>query len=336
MTAGIEVGTNGEAAFASFRKPGWHSLGTVFDEPLSVDEMMDVSYLSKWNIHEVSLPESLPHIRFYKDRKLIVRTNPFDGELDVLGDVGGRYTIWSNEDHFRFADNLLHGQGTWETMGSIKNGTVVFGAMSMESLEDIVIDPQGARDIVQNYILAYTAHDGTGSANFGFTPIRVVCQNTLNLAVAQGIKSVYKVRHTPGATVKRDEAQKLMGISLRYSEAMAKEFQSLFELDCTDQQFDEIIKAEYDEPDVDAEKGAYKKWETKREQLWDIYTGPTCTTIRGTGWGAFNAMTERLDWGRKPRKGETENVMIAAAGLDDLVTASKEHIFYTVKDLLTV
>lgn len=339
MSDGLEINPNtGEASFVSLRQPGWHSLGTVVDEALPLDENMEIAKLNRWNIGLVDVADGFPDLNFYKTKQLVVRDNPFTpGERDVLGVVGGRYTVFSNEELFRFCEELLHGAGTWETLGSILGGTKVFGCMTLDQdqFPDIVIDPQGAADAVKNYLMCSGAHDGTGSVLFGFTPTRVVCQNTLNIAV-NGLKTKYSIKHTPGASAKREDAKRILGISLKGVEAWGAEANAMYQQSITDQQFYDLIGAVYTEPEADAEKGAHKKWENKVDALMSIYTGQTCTTIRGTAWGAFNAMTEHLDWGRKPRKGVDENVMIAAAGMDDVVTKAKEEIFYAVKDLLLV
>jgi len=94
------------ASFASLREPAWHGLGTVIDEAVSTQEMLELAHLAGWNVRleAVDLPG-----RSHRDYFATVRTNPFDGERDVLGLVGERYNVLQNEELFTFGDALLDG-----------------------------------------------------------------------------------------------------------------------------------------------------------------------------------------------------------------------------------
>lgn len=332
MSHALEISPEGKASFVSLREFAWHGLGTIVSEAKTTAEMLTLANLAGWNVRTESLPDHFKDWNFRKDIKLVVRDNPFGGGIDVLGDVGGRYEVFSNEDMFTFCSQVLEGAGTWETMGSIDGGVRVFGCMSMD-MEDIILDPTGANDRVSNFLMCTTTHDGTGAVKFALTPVRIVCKNTLNMAM-DGIKTSYSIKHTPGAAAKREDCQAVLGIATKQAAWLAEEAKELFETSIIDQQFYDLCKAVYAEPEADAEKGAHKKWETKMDELQDIYHGPTCTTIKGTAWGALNAMTERLDWGRKARKGKDENTLAAASGFNDLITKDKTAIYYAVRDLL--
>jgi hypothetical protein len=100
----------------------------------------------------------------------------------------------------------------------------------------------------------------------------------------------------------------------------------------SDKQFFDIITAVYEKPEEDV-KGAMTKWETKIDTLNDIYFGETCVNIKGTAWGAYNALTERLDWYRNPRGGNAESVLAAASGFDAATNANKNSILSTVNQI---
>ena len=119
MAHELEIGKNGEVAFATLREPAWHQLGTVFNEEVSTEDMLSLAHLNDWNVRleEVPLPEG-----FVSDKTnyFVARTNPFDTEqTDVLGVVGERYRVLQNEDLFEFGAALLAGGGRWEPAGSI-------------------------------------------------------------------------------------------------------------------------------------------------------------------------------------------------------------------------
>jgi len=150
--------------------------------------------LENWGVHlELTQVPGIDADRWVTETYAVVRTNPFDSGLDVLSTVGERYTTYQNEELFAFGDGILAGGGRWETAGSIRNGRTVFGSMAMPG--KIVLDPNGIADEVKQYLLIFTSHDGTSAVVAANTPVRVVCQNTLNIAMS-GVKQSYKFRHT--------------------------------------------------------------------------------------------------------------------------------------------
>jgi phage/plasmid-like protein (TIGR03299 family) len=315
------------ASFASLRQPAWHGLGTVIDEAVSTQEMLDLAHLSGWNVRleAVDLPG-----RSHKEFFATVRTNPFDGDNDVLGVVGERYKVLQNEELFTFGDALLDG-GRWETAGSIKNGTVVFGSLALD--RETNLDPKGRGDKVNNYLLVHTSHDGSLAIQASVTPVRVVCQNTLNMAVGykgKGAKQSFRIRHTQTLQGKVQAAREALGMANAYLDEFDKIAAEMIAKEINDQKFFEIITAVYPKPEENV-KGAMTKWENKIDTLNSIYFGETCVNIKGTAWGAYNAMTERLDWYRNPRGGNAESVLAAASGFDPSTTSAKNGILHTVK-----
>jgi phage/plasmid-like protein (TIGR03299 family) len=325
MVAAVEVGQNGEAAFASLREPAWHNLGTVFQNEVTTREMLDLAYLSRWDVRleEIALPG-----RSHREFFAVTRTNPFDKEADVLGVVGERYKVVQNEQLFEFADNILDG-ARWETAGSIKNGTVVFGSLALE--RETVIDESGVADKVNTYLLVHTSHDGSLAVQASVTPVRVVCQNTLNMAL-QGVKQSYKIRHTQTVEGRVAVAREALGLAHKFMDEFDKQAAELYTREIDAAKFFEIVSAVYPKPEKDA-KGSMTKWENKIDTINSIYTGPTNNMIAGTAWGALNAMTERLDWYRTARKGSTESMSAAASGFDVATNSEKARILSAVKEL---
>lgn len=334
MAHELEFAADGKAMFASLRQPAWHGLGTVFDNPVSTSEMLKLASLDKWDVRLVSVADKFPEFNFNALPYLVVRNSPVNaGQVDVLGQVGERYNTMQNEDVFTFGDEILDGGGQWETAGSIKNGTVVFGSLSIDKAV-ISLDPSGANDQIVTYLLVYTSHNGSKAISAAVTPVRVVCQNTWTVAV-KGAKQSFSIRHTQSAKGRVDEARRALGITFTYMEAFEAEAKALFERSITEQQFHDLIAAIYPEPATDALKGAHVKWENKRDAIVDLYHGPTCANIKGTAWGAVNAISERIDWGRSPRKGNNESMFAAASGFDPVTNVAKGHILKTAKDLFS-
>ena len=318
-----------DKSFASYRQPAWHGLGTVFEEEVSTSEMLELANLQDWNVR---LEEIYTPANYSSDRKYnyVARTNPFNStQTDILGVVGERYRILQNEELFDFGDALLDGGGRWETAGSIKGGRQVFGSLALE--RETVLDPSGVEDKINSYLLVNTSHDGSIAIQASVTPVRVVCANTLNLALGSGVgrnrtvKQSYKIRHTQTAQGKIQAAREALGLANAYMDEFDLMAKAMIEQTITQDRFMDMVLTAYPRPEAD-KKGAVSKWDTKVQLIEDIYTGEFNHTIAGTAWGALNAMTERLDWHRSARKGNSESILAGASGFDPVVNAEKNRL----------
>jgi len=293
---------NGKTSFASFREPAWHGLGTVFTEEKTTTEMLSAANLNGWNVRLEDL-ETPTHLTSDKAYQYVLRTNPTDNsQTDILGVVGERYVPLQNEDLFSFGDHILDGGGRWETAGSIKGGRVVFGALALE--RETILDPTGVADKVKTYLLINTSHDGSIAIQASITPVRVVCANTLNLALGSikkknGIKQSFKIRHTQTASGKVAIARETLGMANKYMD-----------------EFDIMAKAMI-EKEVTA-------------------TGEFNGMIANTAWGAFNGLTERLDWYRSARGGSNESILASASGFDPAINAEKNRLLKVVQNVMSL
>ena len=327
---------NGKASFASFREPAWHGLGTVFTEEKNTTEMLQAANLNGWNVRlqDMEIPSTLTSDKSYQ---YVLRTNPTNNtQTDVLGIVGERYVPLQNEDLFSFGDNILDGGGRWETAGAIKGGRVVFGSLALE--RETVLDPTGVADKVKTYLLINTSHDGSIAIQASITPVRVVCANTLNLALGakkkkNGVKQSFKIRHTQTAEGKIQIARETLGMANAYMDEFDIMAKAMIEKEVSAKQFNDIILAAYAKPDKDT-KGAVKKWENKVDIINDIYTGEFNGMIAGNAWGAFNALTERLDWYRSARGGSNESILASASGFDPAINAEKNRLLKVVQGVM--
>lgn len=324
MAHEIEI-INGEASFASFREPAWHGLGTVFNEELSTQEMLELANLQDWNVRleEVEPPATLTSDKNYF---YVVRNNPvIENQNDVLGIVGERYNVLQNEQLFDFADAMLDG-GRWETAGSLRGGRVVFGSLALD--RETVLDPNGVADKINTYLIVNTSHDGSISIQASVTPVRVVCANTLNFAL-RSVKQTFKIRHTQTASGKVQSAKTALGIANAYMDDFSVMANKMIQTELSAKQFNDILLTAYPKPDKDS-KQALTKWTNKIDMLNDIYTGEFNHMISGNAWGALNAMTERIDWFR----GQGETKLAAASGFDVATNAEKNRLMKIVNDFV--
>lgn len=126
----------------------------------------------------------------------------------VLGVVGKDYHIVQNRDAFSFFDSIVGGDGIlYETAGALGNSERIFITAKLPDYIRV-----GKDDLIEKYLFLTTSHDGSGSITAAFTPIRIVCANTLNAAMQSKTNTV-RIRHTSNAKDRLEQAHKVMGIS---------------------------------------------------------------------------------------------------------------------------
>jgi len=131
-----------------------------------------------------------------------------------LGVVGKEYQIVQNREAFSFFDSIVGGTDgiLYETAGALGNGERIF---ITAKLPDYIRVGNGD-DVTEKYIFLTTSHDGSGSITAAFTPVRIVCQNTLNASL-KNMSNVVRIRHTSGAKQRLENAHKVMGLSNEFS-----------------------------------------------------------------------------------------------------------------------
>lgn len=210
------------------RKTPWHGLGTRVQEAPSSSEALIKAGLD-WNVvQEPIYTETEELIEGYK-------ANVRDSDRKVLGVVTDRYKVIQNQEAFAFTDELL-GEGVrYETAGSLQGGKKVWLLAHMP--HEYIIS--GER--ISPYLLFSNTHDGSGAIKVALTPIRVVCQNTLNLALSQASRS-WSMIHTGNIQNKLQEAKDTLFMAEKYMDNLGKEFETLRMQSMTDKQVMEFIE----------------------------------------------------------------------------------------------
>lgn len=196
--------SKGFNAFVSFGEKAWHGLGEVMTDAVSTQDALqkgglDFKVLKLPNIHILPTGDEI----ISEDSFFTLR----DDVNKVLGSrLGKDYNVMQNQEALNLADEILQsGTATIETAGAIDDGKKVFICLKVN--KDIIV---GSNDKVEQYLLICNSHDGTMSITAKFTNVRVVCNNTLQMALRQG--SGVKVRHTINANSRLQEAVRLMGM----------------------------------------------------------------------------------------------------------------------------
>ena len=221
------MAANVETMFYTREKP-WHGLGTMVAEAPESREALRLAELDWRVLQEPVYTENNELIAGY-------RVNVRDRDRKVLGVVTDRYKVVQNEEAFAFTDALL-GEGVrYETAGSLQEGKRVWLLARMPR-EFIIL---GER--ITPYLVFSNAHDGSGAVKTMLTPIRVVCNNTLNLALKTAKRS-WSVIHTGNINEKIEEAKNTLFLADTYMTALGNEFESLRQKKMTEKQVMDYIE----------------------------------------------------------------------------------------------
>ena len=220
------MAANVETMFSVRERP-WHGLGTVVESAPSSKEALELAGLD-WQVHQKDI--SVLWGRTIPGYKANVR----DTDGAVLGVVTDKYRVVQNEDAFAFTDELL-GEGVkYEAAGSLNGGKKVWILARLP--REYVIS--GER--ISPYLVFSNTHDGSGAIRVAITPIRVVCNNTLNLALARAERSC-SMFHTGNINEKFEEAKKTLFMADTYMEELGKEFERLRSIKVSDAQVEEYV-----------------------------------------------------------------------------------------------
>lgn len=300
----------GKSLFASFREAAWHRLGTVFTREITdFREMLAEAGID----YTVGFESLSTESGIILDRhRATVKTFP-DGSKDYSGVVGNRYEIVQNEDKFSWLQSLSDG-ARWETAGELQDGTV-FGSIAFE--REAVLDPSGVADTVKTYALISGRHDGGSGIVAGLTPVRVVCRNTLNVALP-GLQWRMGFRHTASVHERMAREAEFFRQAHTYFDAFEMEAKALYEKSVSDKQYANVVTKVIGKEPEDNTKGRQTKYEGKRELFMEAWNGAPNAGIKGTAWGVFNALTEANQWGRNIQDTDngTENFFAAGSGFD--------------------
>src|SRR5690554_6295345 len=157
----------------------------------------------------------------------------------VLGVVGKDYHIVQNREAFNFFDAIVGGgEGIlYETAGALGNGERIF---ITAKLPDYIRVGNGD-DVTEKYIFLTTSHDGSGSITAAFTPIRIVCQNTLNASL-RNMTNVVRIKHTSGAKGRIENAHRIMGLANTLSNQLQGIFNEWTKVKVTDREVRKLIQ----------------------------------------------------------------------------------------------
>jgi len=293
-------------SFFSVKEKAWHSLGTIIEDyPTSAEALqfagldytvekrplftLDNVNFDLLNALADGIEPTVPVPNYYAN----VRT---DTE-EVLGVVGKDYQIVQNVEAFSFFDSIVGNDNgiKYETAGALGKGERIFITAKLPEYIRV-----GKEDLIEQYIFLTTSHDGFGSITAAFTPVRVVCRNTLNAAMRHK-QNTFKIRHTSSAAERLKQAHQLMGISSRLGQEMEDLYNYWAKIRINDEEVKQLIEVAMSP----SKEVLISLQEGKRETLSSHYlnivenvyefalSAPSQMekTTKGTLFGVFNAVS---------------------------------------------
>jgi len=267
-----------EMFYINDEKP-WHGLGTPVEEALTSEEAIQAAHL-EWEVEKRK-------VYFKKDDGIFLETKAYSTvRTDVefpLGIVSERYMTIQNREAFSFMDTLV---GTKEakfiTAGALFNGEKIW--MLCKIPGTLVIK---GMDTVDKYLLLFNSHNGRSGCKVLITPIRVVCNNTLRIALQKAEVSV-NIHHIGNIQHKVVEAQRILGITIDYYTQIEETFRTFAHREMTEDDIKYYMLSV-----IPGDSDYFKKIREKVHELHDIGIGSDMAA--GTLWGAYNACVEFVD-----------------------------------------
>lgn len=260
------------------RERPWHGLGTMVEEAPDSREALIAAGLD-WDVGQkpvftqdgVKVPGYFANVRQQ------------DGS--ILGVVTSRYKVVQNRDAFAFTDALLGDGVRYETAGSLMGGRKTWILAKLPTKYII----QGEQ--ILPYLVFSNTHDGSGAIKIAMTPIRVVCNNTLNLALDTADRS-WSIHHTGDIAAKLEDARETLFMAEDYMNELGKGFEDLSRKRLTDAAVDEYIKELLPIADDASETTEKNILRLRKDVATRYFDAPDLQGLRKNGYRFINAVSD--------------------------------------------
>lgn len=212
------------------------------------------------------------------------------------------YKIIQPKQCFDFCDGLVKDSGVqlrYDTAAAMFDGAVLW--VSAKLPETLKI----AGDDVETFIFLRQTFDGSGCLLAAITPTRIVCDNTLTLAI-QGAKRMHKMRHSGDMDTKMEQAREVLRLHRSYTNAFEQEAEKLLKIKIAEHRFDGLIEALLPYP-KEATQRVINGVDNRRVDLRQFMEVPDLANVCDTGWGFYNAVSDMVCHGEAGRKTSTEH-----------------------------
>jgi len=284
------MAANVETMFYTREKP-WHGLGVKVKEAPTSKDALIMAGLNWQVVQKPIMTEDGTVIEGYK-------ANIRDIDQRVLGVVSNRYKVVQNEEAFAFTDALLGEGVTYETAGSLADGKRTWMLAILPHRYII------AGDEISPYLVFMNSHDGSGAIKVAMTPIRVVCQNTLNLALSTA-KRTWSTNHTGDISGKLEDARNTLQLANNYMVELGRGIEQLQQKKLTDKQVMEYIEQFFpvsEDMSIQQRKNMVQLQEDMKIRYFDA---PDLRHVGKNGYRFINAVSDFATHSRPLR--ETSN-----------------------------
>lgn len=289
------MAANVETMFYTRTKP-WHGLGTMVEEAPTSREALEAAGLN-WQVIQKNL---------VTDSGIVVpgfKANLRETDQQVLGVVSDRYKVVQNEEAFAFTDALLGEGVTYETAGSLQNGRRTWILAKLPARYII------SGDEVTPYLVFMNSHDGSGSIKVAMTPIRVVCQNTLNLALSTAKRS-WSTNHTGDIKGKMEDARYTLLYADQYMAELGKAIDKLNQQKLSDRQVLEYIDSLFPLIPNPSDKQIRNMQKMKEDMKVRYFDAPDLQHVGKNAYRFINAVSDFATHAKplRERTGYKENL----------------------------
>lgn len=295
-------------AFYGNREPAWHRKGTVIDaDVVTSNEAMRLANLD-WTVEQHPLYANVPsdldeHGEQTDDDLVAVPNKVANVRMDTrepLGIVTPHYHIIQNADAFDFFDEVIgRGDAHYHTAGSLYNGRKVWALARLN--RDILIggDPD---EKIDPFICLVNGHDGNTALSVYTTPIRVVCQNTMQWSL-KDTRNCWRGKHTPNIKQKTNDARSVLGLSNEYFDALQTLGDTLITKPMSNEDFGRMLDTLVPLPVLaeDQNPRGLTIAENTRADITQAWNVDNLANVKHTRWGFVQAVAEYTDWTKKYR-----------------------------------
>ncbi len=293
------------------RKPTWKGLGVNVADARSSQEALAMSGLD-WNVYQqdMTAQNGVPILGY--------KANIRDIDDQLLGVVTDKYQVVQNEEAFAFTDELLGHGVRYETAGMLQDGRKTWILARLPQRYQMM------GDWIDPYLVFYNSHDGSGSIKVALTPIRVTCQNTLNLALRKANR-IWSTKHTGEIHSRMDDARETLFRAEEYMDELNNEMYRLADISFSDNEVDKFIHELIPLP-----KNASAQQEKNTERLWNdlkvrYHKAPDLKHLVGNGYKLINAVSDFATHAEPLRKTDSYQENLFAKTLDGNPLIDKAH-----------
>jgi len=282
----------------------WHDIGVRVEHELQSAEAIKVAGLD-YEVTKVPLYANINGHTTFTD----VFGTLNNANNKVLGAVTKQYQIVQNSKAFEFFDEVVKsGEAIYHSAGALGDGEKIWILAKLPSNMLVFKD-----DIVEKFLLFTNSHDGTSAVKMYFTPIRVVCQNTL-IASYKDARDGISIRHTGDIKAKVEEARKALGLALDFYKDFEVTAQKFLSIKMDDDRFLEYTNRVLKVNDVGEQSTRLVNTISTLTHLFHNGKGNNVDGVRNTLWAGYNAFTDFADHYKSTRVGNEVKSILFGSG----------------------